>query len=116
MEIYNFIVENTLRLRTANLLNNVVIDTKYIFISLWSIVHFLAGGLIFCILDNFTKLKTRNKFILLFLILLLYETIEYFLYNNLTRLFIVETTRDLIWDVIIGLLGGIVYWVVGKKN
>lgn len=115
MPLYLEIVNNKARLNLGFFLDNRFIETKYIFISVWSLVHFLMGGFIYFLLDNFTKIKsTRVKFLILFILLLAYEVVEYFLYTNFSLLFIPETPIDVIWDMIIGMFGGFVVYLFGR--
>ncbi len=89
-----------------------LIETQYIFISVWSVVHLLVGGLIYFMLDQFTRIRsTFMKFLILFILLLGYEAIEYFLYSNLSLLFIPESPVDVVWDMVIGMLGGVIVWL-----
>ena len=82
---------------------------------MWSLMHFLSGGFIYFILDKFIKIKSIGvKFSILFILLLGYEVIEYFLYMNLSLLFISETPIDVIWDLIIGMSGGFVVYLIGR--
>lgn len=115
--IIEFIANNPVRLAIASVLSIVIVDNSFIFLSLWSLVHLLFGGLITYILF---KIKTQKEFILiyLFLILFSYEVIEYILYNNLPSLFLPETFLDVVWDLIIGVLGGILVFLKkrGGKN
>jgi len=105
--IMEFIVNNQLRLAIASVLNIIIIDNSFIFLNVWSLVHLFAGALIIYLLFKF---KYPKELIVasLFLILFFYEVIEYILYNNLTDLFIPETHLDVIWDMIIGMIGGLI--------
>ncbi len=109
--LYISIVENKTREKIGYFLNNRLIESKYVFISMWSFLHLFFGGLLFFLIDKFTKGSTQKKFILLFLVLLAYEVMEYFMYTNLSMLFIPETIVDAIWDVVIGMLGGVSVWL-----
>lgn len=115
MKLYEAIVNNPIRKSIADLLGTEIINSKFIFISFWSIIHFLFGGLIFYLIEKAKVKKTKNKFLILFLILVTYEVIEFFLYQNLTMLFFPETMVDIIWDLIIGMLGGVVYNLLKRK-
>jgi len=114
MSIYDLIVNNETRKAIGNILSKTLIETKYIFISIWSFVHLLAGGLIYYIIDGSVKGKTSKKLLILLAALITYEIIECFFYVNLTRLFIPETILDVIWDIIIGMLGGLIYLFLKK--
>ena len=45
-----------------------------------------------------------------------YEVIEYILYTNLTSLFIPETHLDVIWDMIIGMAGGLIIFFKKREK
>ena len=113
--IMEFIVNNQLRLAIASVLNIIIIDNSFIFINVWSFVHLVFGGLITYILF---KIKVQKADILVFLILMLvfYEVIEFILYNNLTSLFIPEKFSDVVWDLIMGMFGGIFIFIKINKR
>lgn len=112
MPLYLAIVNNEIRFKVGNLLDNRLIETKYVYVSMWSFVHFFVGGLIYFILDKFIKIKsTKVRFLILFTLLLGYEFIEYFLYMNLSLLFIPETPVDVVWDLIIGMSSGFIVYL-----
>lgn len=112
---YLSIVQNPTRDAIGNFLDNSLIESKFIFISIWSIVHLLIGGLVYFMIDKFTKIKsTTMKFVLLFVLLLGYELVEFLLYSSLDLLFIPETFVDVVWDMIVGMLGGFLVYLGSK--
>ena len=106
--IYEFLVNNPVRLAIGNFLSTSIIDLPFIFIDFWSFVHLFAGMLIIYL---FFKADLTEEFILLylFLVLIFYEVAEIILYFNLTRLFIVESFVNFVWDLIIGFTGGFIF-------
>jgi len=113
MNIIEVILNNPVRLAIISLLNTVIIDNSFIFLSLWSIGHLFLGGIITYILFN-TKVQRERILIYLFIILFSYEIIEYMLYT-FTSLFLQESSLDVIWDMIIGMLGGTIIFL-SKRN
>lgn len=95
---------NEIRLKIADFLNIIIFENKLILINIWSIVHLIFGALIMFILI-LTKLKRVWRYLILIVLLVGFEIVEFFLYTNLTQLFIPETFVDVIWDLIIGLIG-----------
>ena len=62
-----------------------------------------------------TKLPRVKRYGYLLAILLTFEVIEFFAYTNLTGLFIPELQVDVVWDLIIGMLGGVIVDVFRKE-
>lgn len=115
MSIYDLIVNNETRIAIGTFLSKVLVENNIIFISVWSFVHLFIGGLIYYVIDKSVKWKGKDKFLLLLIILIVYEVIEAFFYMNLTMLFIPETSLDVVWDLIIGMLGGFIASLFLKK-
>lgn len=113
MQIIEVILNNPVRLALISLLNTVIIDNSFIFLSLWSVGHLFLGGIITYILFNI-KVQRERILICLFVILFSYEVIEYTLYTS-TSLFLQESSLDVIWDIIIGMLGGTIVFL-RKRN
>ena len=101
---------SSIRLAIADFLNTKLLDTSFIFLNFWSIVHFFSGMLILFI-GRFFKIDLINESPLLFLsaIIIIYEVIELTFINSGSSLFRAETGRDIIWDLILGFLGGYIY-------
>ena len=94
---------NELRLKITDFLNIILIDNNLIFLNVWSIVHFLSGMVIMYIL---LKTKLKFKFLVLFGLLVSWEFFEFINYGIInSNLFIAETIKDIIYDIVYGLLG-----------
>ena len=100
MTLIETLAENKIRLAIGNFLSKTLVDKPYIFLSIWSFVHLIAGGLIMFVLKAF-KLKTAWRWGIFFILIIGFEIVEFFLYTNLTILFIPETITDVFWDIII---------------
>ena len=111
---YNDFVNNPVRKAIGNFLNRKIIQNNFVFLNLWSVVHFFVGALIMFLLVIF-GVKSYWKYVWLISLLVAYEIIEFFLYRNLTTLFIPETWLDVLWDMIIGVGGGaivhLIFWI-----
>lgn len=81
----------------SEFLNIVLINNSFIFLNLWSVVHFFSGVIL--------SLLVRNIYIV-FILLVLYEIFEFLFYGILFR---PETKIDILWDLIIGLIGFIIF-------
>lgn len=104
-----------IRILIVNFLNIIIISNPYIFLNFWSFIHLMVGvGIMYLFLNR----KIPTPFLFLFMILVGWEVIEYAFYTSwFTHLFLVETTLDSLWDVIIGMLGGtVVYFSKWKKK
>ena len=106
---------NEIRLLIGNFLGIIIVDTPYIFLSLWSFVHLIFGvGIMYLFISR----KIPAPFLFLFVLLVGWEVIEYAFYTSwFIDLFISETTIDSLWDIIIGMLGGtIIYFSKWTKK
>jgi len=105
---------NEIRIFIANILNIVIIDNPYVFLDLWSFVHLFAGiGIMYLLL----KRRIPIPFLFLFVFVVVFEIIEYAFYTHLfTQLFIPEMTLNVIWDIIIGMLGGTITYFSFKNK
>ena len=113
----DFLVRNPIRIAIADFLGIVIIENQYMFISFWSIVHLITAGIIMYLLIKYKIGKVGGKFILLYIILALYEILEYVLYTKwLMLLFIPESLIDVISDLIIGMIGGLISYIIFKKK
>jgi len=105
------LANNPIRLAIGKFLSKIIIDKPYIFISFWSIIHFIVGA---CLMFFFvlTKMKRCWRYISLFVLLVLYEVIEYFLIINFPVFWIPETFIDVLFDVVVGMVGGLIVDVI----
>ncbi|MBN1778643.1 MAG: hypothetical protein JW816_00245 [Candidatus Buchananbacteria bacterium] len=87
-----------------------IINTQFIYIDFWSIVHFCSGlifGLIFAV-----YYKKNQAWLIVFCLLLIYEVFERLLDNIL---FVPESLVDKTWDIIIGMTGFFISYLNLKK-
>ena len=88
-----------------------IINTQFIYIDFWSIVHFCSGlifGLIFAV-----YYKKNQTWLIVFCLLLIYEIFERLLDNVL---FVPESLTDKVWDIIIGMSGFFISYLNLKKT
>ena len=105
---------NTIRLAIGDFLNIMIFSNSYVWLNVWSIIHLIFGFLIMWLLF---KYKVKNKFIWFLGILVFYEVLEFMFYTYwFTAVFIVEEMVDIVWDIIIGMFGGVVAWLVLKNK
>jgi len=101
----------TLRLYIADFLNIIIINKYYLFVNLWSVVHFLSGVLLMFIFFKFKKLREIHKFFryfIIFLLLVSWELFELYFYSK-GIFFKIEGFRDIYWDIKIAMIGAILY-------
>ena len=109
---------NSARIKFAGFLNTILLDKVILSFDVNHILHFLTGGLwMFFLLKIrfFKELKTKEKFLLFFCILVLYEIFELSFIITGTGLFVKETNVNIFWDVALGMLGGFLIWNLKKK-
>jgi hypothetical protein len=87
-------------------LYTVIYQNQLFFIDYWSFMHFFSGFILLAIISIFTKKNVISKLILF---LLSYELIEISLYFISLNIFKPEIIKDQLTDVIIGLLGGLLW-------
>lgn len=98
-----------LRLSISDFLNIVLVQNSFIFVNLWSLVHFTSGFIVMYLLIGRFNLVKSSSTVLLFLgLLVVYELFEFLIYSNSSVIFRKESSIDVIWDLIIGLAGGAV--------
>lgn len=97
-----------IRIAITKVLQIELINTKFFFFSLWSLIHLFAGILLMFYIN---KIKTTklNKIIILSSLLILFEIIEFWATGTFPYFFIPETLTDAISDVAVGIIGGLVY-------
>lgn len=90
-----------------------IYENSLFFFDYWSLVHLWSGITLILLLTAF---RLRRKWLLLFTILLLYEVLEIaFLYFALD-IFRPETFKDQGTDIVIGLLGGAVGYLMTSRR
>lgn len=97
-----------IRIAITEILQIELINTKFFFFSLWSVIHVLSGFLFMYLIKDF-KLTKTNKIIILSLILVFYEIIEFWAIGTFPNFFLPETLIDAISDVAVGVIGGLIY-------
>jgi len=94
-------------------LYTMIYENRFFFFDYWSLVHLWSGLIIFILL---AAIKLKRKWLILFVLLLLYELAEIaFLYIALD-IFKPETFKDQITDIVVGLIGGWIGCQVIKKK
>ena len=89
---------NKTRLKIAKFLGRVHIDEKYLYLDNWSYIHFIAG-IILGLLFNIR---------VMIILVLLWEVFELIVISIGSKFFRLENLIDLVWDIIIPILGGII--------
>lgn len=94
-------------------LNQTLYRNTFIIINYWSFVHILSGVLFYFLKPK--KYKIKEWFIIWFGVHFVFEIAEYILALGGNPLF-VEEFIDIIWDILWGLIGfGIIYLLKKKK-
>lgn len=108
---------NDIRIAIADFLNIVLIDNNYVFVNLWSFVHLTTGFIIMYLLIKKFRMSFWKSFSILMPAILLWELFEFMFYSNSISLFKPESTIDIIWDLVQGMIGGaLCFWMNGKKS
>jgi len=100
--------------RLASDLGTVLYKNSNIFIDKWSLVHVLFGILIMYYLVKsdawfIKKLRKYSSYSILFFFLVTFEIYEFYIYGKPGSILASETSIDLFWDVVFGMLGGFLY-------
>ena len=111
MTLLEAIAENKLRLAIGEFLSKILYENKFTQIDIWSFVHLIAGGIIMLFL-NLMKLKAKWRYGILAILLIGFEIIEYFLYTNLTTLFIPEPLSNVLFDIVIAFVGALLVDII----
>jgi hypothetical protein len=102
----------------AEFLGTIIFENSWVYLDLWSFIHLISGILItFWILNSVVKEKNDyiSAFIVLVSLLLAYEFFEVFFYFSF---FAYETSLNIVWDIFIGLIGGMLlmlYYYIFEK-
>ncbi|MBN1926882.1 MAG: hypothetical protein JW798_13710, partial [Prolixibacteraceae bacterium] len=89
-----------------------VFEYNLIYIDLWSFVHVLAGAIVFASLST---LKWKKRWLWLLFFLSAFEIVEATLFISLLRLFQPEKIPDVFMDIILGMGGGNVMYLLFEK-
>ena len=105
-----------IRLQIVEFMNIIIINKGIFFINLWNIIHFFSGALLmFLLLRLYKKLEVKKAFLFLFFLLVLWELFEFSIRTNIPGLFRDEDVRNVLWDLIVGMLGGLFFFRFKKK-
>ena len=91
----------------ADFLNITIVSYSWIFLSMWSIVHLIVGGLIYYFAR---KYGLGRPMLLTIIILSTWEIFEVFMFY-VTRMFIPEKFVDTLFDMILGIGGAVLVWL-----
>jgi len=91
-------------------LNVILVDKPYLFLSVWSIIHFFAGLFIYVLAR---ELGEEHPFIFTALCLIIFEMFEFILWGILLWI-TPESGIDWISDILIGLFGSGLGWLILK--
>jgi len=109
---------NEFKLGVVDFLNTEIISSYFIYINYYTFIHIITGFvMMFFILKIFKSIqKTNKKFLILFLIVILWELFELAFIANGSKLFRKDPSIDIIWDIIAGMTGGTLCWYFRKKD
>lgn len=99
---------HTTRIAIADFLNIILYQNSVFILNYWSIVHFISGMIVMYLILHMPKRRLSHPFFLLLSLLILYEGIELGFILSGSALFIGEPLKDVVWDVIFGMLGGFI--------
>ncbi|MBT3404937.1 hypothetical protein HN832_01095 [archaeon] len=106
-----------MRIAITQFLSVTLVNNSFLFLNLWSFVHFISGGIIMVLLLKYPFFRKRNSLFVLLILLGLWEIVEYPLYTFKLG-FAIENRIDIAWDLVLGMFGGIIthnYFNGGKK-
>lgn len=92
-------------IQIADFLNIIIFQSNFIYLNVWSLIHFGAGFLIM----KLFLINKKNRMLKLFWLLVLYEIFELLTIYSGSSLFRAELGIDILFDILIGLLGGYLY-------
>ena len=97
--------------KIADFLGTTFINNKYFYFDYWMIIHFFFGFILMFLLIKYLKNKSWVKFWVLFFALSSWEVFE-----GIATWIRPETFTDIFYDMVFGMLGGIIYWKLNKKK
>jgi len=89
-------------------LNISIVDNSIIFLSLWSLIHFGFGALIF----YFVR-KEKYPLLIVFELLVLFEVFEFGI-SYLVPIILKEVWQDIVFDIIFGMFGAFLMYLILK--
>ena len=104
MGIYKKILKSPSRIAIANFLNTEFINKGIWFFNVWSIMHFIVGGLLIWML-MFMGLNTGTRWITFLSLIIGYEIFELIM-SATTKIFIIEQFKDVFWDITLAIISG----------
>lgn len=99
MGIYKKLLKNKTRIAIANFLNFEFINKGIWFFNVWSIIHFIVGGLLMTSLI-LINLNPGTRWIIFISLIIGYEIFELIM-SATTKLFKFEQFNDIVWDIIL---------------
>jgi hypothetical protein len=103
-----------LRVAISKFLQIKIIETPFLLVNFWHIVHFIDTFIVMFIVSKIFK-DSRRKWTLMIILILGYEILEAIWIKKYPNLFDVETRLDIIYDLVFGVLGAYFYtWIEGK--
>jgi len=92
-----------------------LIDNHIIFLSVWSVIHAVVGGILFWFLR-----KEKHRWLWFFILLIIFELLEFMLSYGAnfvlgTPIILEELWQDTTWDIIIGVFAGFLVSVFGAS-
>ena len=94
--------------RITELLSTELIVNTFVYIDIWSFIHLFAGIIIILLLTLIIS-SGINRLKILLALLILWEIFEFVLYGIINPPLIdPETFVNVMWDLILGIFGGII--------
>jgi hypothetical protein len=110
--VLDIIVQTILPYKLVKFLNTQLVETKYVYLNLWHILHFVWGIIFFFIWVLFFE-NLLLGFWVWFLVHSLWEISEFLMaLNGLYHELFYEEFVDIAWDTITSLLGYAVVWLI----
>ena len=104
-----------IRVSIAEFLRTQIIDTPFLFLNLWHVIHFINGFIAMFFISKLFKDKKIGLFILGAGIVL-YEILEQSWIINYPNIFGPENGINIFYDLVMAFLGGLLYLRLRKKR
>ena len=97
----------------GDFLHKKIYSNSWIYLDLWSVVHFAAGFIVMLVIIMLGG-EGYKKYLWLLGALVLFEILEFIFFTSLTpaNFYFQEKMVNTVWDIIIGLLGGVLIDVI----